>query len=83
VAVKNNNSSLNIGTIGVTYLGDLNDDFTVNGKDIATFVSDYLSYYSSSPNITAAIDYNQDGKINFNDLTLFVHYYIIFYQTNG
>jgi len=56
---------------GVTYVGDLNGDFTVNYKDLTLFVSSYIQYQNNQ--ITnPACDYNIDSKINYRDLTLYV-----------
>ena len=59
----------------IVQLGDLNSDGTVNFRDLTTFVSLYVTYYTNHA-FNSAIDYTSDGKINFNDLTRFVQYYI-------
>ncbi|MGO8807010.1 MAG: hypothetical protein ACLQO7_10500 [Candidatus Bathyarchaeia archaeon] len=76
------NTETSTGQFGVTYLGDVNGDFTVNFNDIVTFVADYISY-STNGIYYPAIDYCHTGTINFNDLVLFVAYYQAYYMFGG
>ena len=65
------------GHIGVTYVPDLNGDFTVNFKDLTTFVSYYITFHNNG-SLNPSADFNNDSRLNFNDLVLFVNAYINF-----
>ena len=74
-------STLTTGIVGVTYVGDLNSDSTVNFNDLRIFVADYVAYNDFNIYNPAA-DYNHDGQINFEDLQLFVSAYIAYWNNN-
>jgi hypothetical protein len=74
-------STMSGGTVGVTYVGDLNGDFQVNFNDITLFGREYNAYYTSGI-YNPAIDFNHSGIINFNDITLFVTAYDAYWRLN-
>ena len=74
-------TSTSTGRLGVTYLGDLNGDFSVTYGDLTTFVSDFVVFYDTPSVYVGAADYNHDGQINFSDLVLFVSAYCQYYLT--
>ena len=63
---------------GVTYLGDLNGDFTVNFRDLVTFAVDYIAYGKTGI-LNASIDYSHNGTLNLLDIFFFLSYYDSFY----
>ena len=63
---------------GVTYLGDLNGDFTVNFRDLVTFAVDYIAN-SKTGILNASIDFSHNGTMNLLDIFLFLSYYDSFY----
>jgi hypothetical protein len=71
-------STMSGGTVGVTYVGDLNGDFQVNFQDIAIFCREYIAYFTSGT-YYPAIDYTHSGIINFNDLSLFEEAYVAYW----
>jgi hypothetical protein len=64
----------------IAQLGDLTSDGTVNFRDLTSFVSLYVSYYTNHV-YNQAIDFTNDGRINFNDMTKFVQYYIFYWSS--
>ena len=63
-------STMTAGTVGVTYLGDLNGEFKVNFDDMIIFVGDYIAYWTNGAYNPAA-DFNHNGQIDFDDLRTF------------
>ena len=70
-------STMSGGTVGVTYVGDLNGDFKVDANDFFIFMNDYIVYWTTGYTNPAA-DFNHDGKIDFNDLVAFDDAYIAY-----
>ena len=68
-------NTVSAGTIGVTYVGDLNGEFKVDSHDFFVFIDDYLNYWTTGY-VNPAADFNHDGKINSSDFQLFMNAYI-------
>lgn len=55
---------------------DINDDDSINFRDLMIFASTYSQeVYSSSSSFAAAMDYDKSGYVNFKDLTYLVSNY--------
>jgi hypothetical protein len=72
-------STMSVGNVGVTYVGDLMGHFKVDFKDVSDFVSDYIEYNNNGVYNPAA-DFNHDGKIDFTDLQTLINAYINYTQ---
>jgi hypothetical protein len=70
-------STMSAGTVGVTYVGDLNGDFKVDANDFFLFLNDYNIYWKTGY-VNRGADFNHDGKIDFNDMQTFLNAYINF-----
>jgi hypothetical protein len=73
-------STITAGTVGITYVGDLNGDFQVNSMDIVAFVADYTACCSHGA-CNPAIDFNHDGKIDYSDIPVFLSAYIDYWKS--
>ena len=72
-------STMSAGTVGVTYVGDLNGDFKVDCTDFFIFMDYYISYWNTGY-ANPAVDFGHDGKIDSGDALIFTAAYIN-YQT--
>lgn len=82
-AKVNNGANLQVETAGITYVGDLNGDFKVDGNDFLVFMNAYVSYNSvNGSQYSSFADFNFDGKIDSNDFFAFLNAYIIYNNVN-
>ena len=72
--------TMSTGTVGITYMGDLNGDFEVDANDFFMFMNAYIIYYSHPSVFTATADFNHDGKIDANDFFAFMNAYIVYWS---
>ena len=75
-------SDMSAGMVGLTYLGDLNGDFKVDGSDFLAFMSDYVTYWTTGY-ANPASDYNHSGIIDSSAFFDFMDYYIAYWSPGG
>ncbi len=75
-------STSTTGQMAVTYLGDINGDFKVDGKDFIAFCGAYVQYWQvgGSHQVDPASDFNHDGKIDGTDFIAFNSAYVSYWE---
>ncbi len=76
---RNSTNTLISGTIGITYLGDLNGDFKVDSNDFFVFMSAYVTYWTTGY-VNPAADFNHNSKIDESNFFLFMNAYITYWS---
>ncbi len=72
-----NSKNTTIEMAEITYLGDLNGEFKVDGHDFISFAGAYVGFNRVNLSVYNGLaDFNQDGKITSKDFIVFMNSYI-------